>query len=198
MPPFTRHFTCKARQSTCKVRQAARSRPHAAADARGGYRTGWPAVIDASPRARLRSFAIVFRGTAMNDDATERVIELARHVIGYMQTAFPGWQEVYVCFNAPGDAQYGVRASYATASGVELISTMAHRELVGGIMRIGPPLRDALAHDGKRFRAALFRANARFSYRMDYDWDDAARWNITKLRGASGRPDGLEALEPLD
>ncbi|WP_279611833.1 hypothetical protein [Burkholderia sp. BCC0044] len=27
---------------------------------------------------------------------------------------------------------------------------------------------------------------------------DAARWNITKLGGASGRPAGLEALEPLD
>ncbi|WP_179949852.1 hypothetical protein [Burkholderia sp. MSMB1072] len=134
----------------------------------------------------------------MNDDATERVIEFARHVIGYMQSAFPGWREVYVCFSAPGDGRYGVRASYATAAGVELVSTMEHRDFIGGIMRIGPRLRDALANDGRTFRAALFRANARFSYRMDYDWNDAARWNITKLGGASGLPDGLEALEPLD
>ncbi|WP_310641706.1 hypothetical protein [Burkholderia cenocepacia] len=134
----------------------------------------------------------------MNDDATERVIELARHVMGYMQSAFPGWCEVYVCFNAPSDVQYGVRASWATAAGIELISAIAHRDFIDGIMRIGPQLRDALANDGRKFRAALFRANARFSYRMDYDWNDAARWNITKLGGASGRPDGLEALEPLD
>jgi hypothetical protein len=134
----------------------------------------------------------------VNDDATERVIELARHVIGYMQAAFPGWREVYVCFSAPGDVQYGVRASYATAAGVELVSTMQHRDFIDGIMRIGPQLRDALANDGRKFRAALFRANARFSYRMDDDWNDAARWNITKLGGASGRPDGLDALEPLD
>ncbi|HEF5872520.1 TPA: hypothetical protein SAY52_006757 [Burkholderia cenocepacia] len=126
------------------------------------------------------------------------MIELARHVIGYMQAAFPGWREVYVCFSAPGDVQYGVRASYATAAGVELVSTMQHRDFIDGIMRIGPQLRDALANDGRKFRAALFRANARFSYRMDYDWNDAARWNITKLGGASGRPDGLDALEPLD
>ncbi|WP_174386304.1 hypothetical protein [Burkholderia metallica] len=134
----------------------------------------------------------------MNDDATEKVIELAGHVIGYMQSAFPGWRDVYVCFSAPGDGQYGVRASYATAAGVELVSTIEHRDFIGGIMRIGPPLRDALENDGRKFRAALFRANARFSYRMDYDWNDAARWPITKLGGASGRPDGLEALEPLD
>ncbi|WP_185658116.1 hypothetical protein [Burkholderia sp. Bp8992] len=134
----------------------------------------------------------------MNDAATERLVELARHVIGYMQAAFPGWSEVYVRFNAPGEAQYGVRASCATAAGVELISAMEHRDFIDGIMRIGPPLRDALANDGRKFRAALFRANARFSYRMDYDWEDAARWNITKLDGKSGRPDGLELLEPLD
>lgn len=134
----------------------------------------------------------------MNDDATERVIELARHVIGYIQSAFPGWNEVYVRFDAPSDIQRGVRASYATAAGIELISTMQHRGLVDGVMRIGAQLRDALANDGKKFRVALFRANSRFSYRMDYEWNDHARWNITKLGGASGRPDGLEALEPLE
>ncbi|WP_206514346.1 hypothetical protein [Burkholderia cenocepacia] len=107
-----------------------------------------------------------------------------------MQDAFPGWQDVYVCFSAPGDGQYGVRASYATAARVELVSTIEHRDFIAGIMRIGPLLRDALANDGRTFRAALFRANARFSYRMDYDWNDAARWNITKLGGASGRPAG--------
>ncbi|MCU9953429.1 hypothetical protein OEJ37_08655 [Burkholderia sp. BKH01] len=141
---------------------------------------------------------IAHGGRSMNDDATERVIELARHVIGYMQSAFPGWNEVYVRFDAPSDVQRGVRASYATAAGIELISTMQHRGLVDGVMRIGAQLRDALANDGKKFRVALFRANSRLSYRMDYEWSDHARWNITKLGGASGRPDGLEALEPLE
>ncbi|NTX25748.1 hypothetical protein HT746_01050 [Burkholderia pyrrocinia] len=134
----------------------------------------------------------------MNDDATQRVIEFAKHVIGYMQSAFPGWSEVYVRFDAPSDVQYGVRASYATAAGIELVSTMQHPGLVGGVMHMGAQLRDALANDGRKFRVALFRANSRFSYRMDYEWNDPARWNITKLGGASGRPDGLAALEPLD
>ncbi|AQQ40740.1 MULTISPECIES: hypothetical protein [Burkholderia] len=48
-------------------------------------------------------------------------------------------------------------------------------------MRIGPSLLDALASDGRKFRVALFRANARPSYRMDDDWNDAARWNITDM-----------------
>ncbi|WP_257125999.1 hypothetical protein [Burkholderia sp. ABCPW 11] len=118
------------------------------------------------------------------------MIEFARHVIGYMQSAFPGWREVYVCFSAPGDGRYGARASYATAAGVELVSTMEHRDFIGGIMRIGPQLRDALANDGRTFRAALFRANARFSYRMDYDWNDAARWNIRSSAAHPGSRTG--------
>lgn len=134
----------------------------------------------------------------MHDEATELVIALAKHVIGYMQATFPGWTDVYVRFDAPSDSQYGVRASYAAASSIELVAATEHRELVAGIMRIGPQLRDALANNGKKFRVGLLRANARFSYRMDYEWSDPGRWNITKLRGASGLPEGLETLAPLD
>lgn len=134
----------------------------------------------------------------MNDDATELVIALAKHVIGYMQTTFPGWSEVYIRFDAPSDFQHGVRASYATTSSVQLISTMQHRDFIDGIMRIGTQLRDALSNNGRKFCIGLLRANSKFSYRMDYEWSDPTRWNITKLDGASGLPDGLDALAPLD
>lgn len=134
----------------------------------------------------------------MNSQATELVIALARHVIGQMQASFPGWDEVYVRFDAPSDFQFGVRASYSTSGGVELISTMRHRGFIDGIMRIGPQLRDALSNNGSKFCVGLLRANSRFAYRMDYEWSDPTRWNITKLGGASGFPEGLEALQPLD
>ena len=134
----------------------------------------------------------------MDDEATELVIALAKHVIGYMQAAFPGWTNVYVRFDAPSDSQYGVRASYTTASSIELVPATEHRALVAGIMRIGPQLRDALENSGKKFRVCLFRANAQFSSRMDYEWSDLTKWNITKLKGASGLPDGLDTLASLD
>lgn len=134
----------------------------------------------------------------MDDEATELVIALAKHVIGYMQATFPGWTDVYVRFDAPSDSQYGVRASYTTANSIELVPATEHREFVSGIMRIGPQLRDALENNGKKFRVCLLRANAQFSYQMDYEWSDPTRWNITKLKGASGLPEGLDALAPLD
>ncbi|EPZ85102.1 hypothetical protein [Burkholderia cenocepacia] len=64
-------------------------------------------------------------------------------------------------------------------------------------MRIGPSLYDALASDGGKFRGALFRANARPSYRVDDDWNDAALEHH-EPGGASGPPDGRERLEPRD
>lgn len=81
---------------------------------------------------------------------------------------------------------------------IELISTVQHSDFIDGIMRIGQQLRDALSNNGNKFCVGLFRANSRFSYRMDYEWSDPTRWNITKLNGASGLPDGLDALAPLD
>ncbi|PLC39723.1 hypothetical protein C0Q88_26110 [Ralstonia pickettii] len=134
----------------------------------------------------------------MNSNATELVIALATHVIGQMQTTFPGWEEAYVRFHAVSDFQFGVRASYCTHNGVELISTLRHGAFIDGVMRLGIQLREALSNGDNKFCVGLFRANSRFAYRMDYEWNDLAKWNITKLNGASGLPEGLEALAPVE
>ncbi|RQV08824.1 hypothetical protein DF047_12700 [Burkholderia cenocepacia] len=51
---------------------------------------------------------------------------------------------------------------------------------------------------GRPFRAALFRANARFSCRIEDDWNDAGRWKIAKRNGAFSCRDALDALASLD
>jgi len=65
------------------------------------------------------------------------------------------------------------------------------------IRRIGSLLRDALSRNGKKFVVCLVRANSRFQYQIDFEWHDEDKWNITKLGGRSGLPEGLEALPPL-
>lgn len=133
----------------------------------------------------------------MNDQATTLITDLAKHVIGYMRTAFPTWHEVYVRIDAPTDTQRGARVSYVDAKGVTLIDVMEHRAFIAGIMDITPQLRDSLANDGRKFCVGLFRANAQLDYHMDFEWRDLNKWAITKLRGATGLPVGLEALPPL-
>ena len=133
----------------------------------------------------------------MNDEATQSVIALAKHVIGYMQANFVGWKEVYVRLDAPSDYQCGCRASYSIGDRVELISAIKHAEFSAEINRIGPKLRDQLPNSGKKFCVCLLRADAKFNYHIDFEWEDPSKWNITKLNGASGLPEGLEALSPL-
>jgi hypothetical protein len=133
----------------------------------------------------------------MNDQATALVIDLAKHVIGYMRTALPSWQEVYVRIDTPSDSQRGARVSYVDASGVTIIDVMEHRDLIAGILPIAQQLRDALANNGRKFRVCLFRANAELDYHIDFEWNDANKWAMTKLRGATALPVGLEALPPL-
>ena len=133
----------------------------------------------------------------MNDEATKLVLALAKHVIAHMQANVPGWKEVYVRCDAPSDYQFGCRASYIVGDRVELISMVKNREFSAEINRIGPELREQLSNAGKKFCVCLLRADSKFNYHIDFEWDDPSKWNITKLNGASGLPEGLEALAPL-
>lgn len=133
----------------------------------------------------------------MNDQATTLISDLARHVVGYMRTTFPTWQEVYVRIDTPTDSQRGARVSYVDANGVTIIDVMEHRALIAGVIDIAPQLRESLANNGRKFCVGLFRANAELDYRVDFEWTDLNKWAITKLRGGTGLPVGLEALPPL-
>ncbi|WP_423392069.1 hypothetical protein [Burkholderia sp. LMG 21824] len=133
----------------------------------------------------------------MNERATELLIELAQHVVEQMRVHFPGWNEAYVRLEAPSDSQFGGRASYRSGTCVELIASTVHKEFFAGVLRILPDLRNALENNGRKFCVGLFRVNSHLQYQMDYEWNDPARWNITKLNGRSGLPDGLDGLPPL-
>lgn len=98
---------------------------------------------------------------------------------------------------APSDSQFGGRASYRSGTCVELIGSTVHKEFFAGILRILPELRNALENNGRKLCVGLFTVNSHLQYQMDYEWNDPGRWNITKLNGRSGLPDGLDGLPPL-
>lgn len=133
----------------------------------------------------------------MNDQATVLVTDLAKHVVRYMRTEFPTWRDVYVRFDAPTDSQCGVRVSYVDGDAVSIVDVMQHRPLIAEIMRGARQLRDVLTNDGRKFCVALLRANSKLDYQIDFEWKDIRKWEITKMRGGTGLPVGLEALSPL-
>lgn len=204
MPTFCGEMTRKVRQSTGEVRQVRPCRHRVPVrrimgrpDDLAGCRFMLDArVIDAPPRARLRSAERTQRtiDERRRDGTGDRIRQTCHRLHAIRLSRL----ERSLCPFQRSERCSVRRTCFIRDGGRHRVDLDDGASLVDGVMHIGAQLRDALANDGKKFRVALFRANSRFSYRMDYEWNDHARWNITKLGGASGRPDGLEALDPLD
>jgi len=132
----------------------------------------------------------------MNDASTEQVVELAKQAIQMVRTISPGWEQVFIRFNA-NESGHGWKGSYVDQLGVHIFDVLSLRNEGQRILAIGSSLRDALARDGRSFVACLLRANSSFQYQIDFEWNDETKWGITKLDGRSGLPDGLDLLPPL-
>lgn len=133
----------------------------------------------------------------MNEQASKLVIELAKQAVATARATSPEWSEVYLRFNAPDDTQCGWKGSYVTPAGIHIFDVLRLSEQSERIRTLGSLLREALEKEGRKFVVCLIRANSSFQYQIDFEWHDETKWNITKLGGCSGLPDGLEALPPL-
>ena len=136
------------------------------------------------------------RTDSMSEEASNLVTDLARQAMRMVRATSPDWTDVFIRFNAD-DSHCGWKGSYVDPSGVHLFDVLQLPSESEHIRRIGSLLRDALSRNGKKFVVCLVRANSRFQYQIDFEWHDEDKWNITKLGGRSGLPEGLEALSPL-
>ncbi|WP_267226266.1 hypothetical protein [Dyella silvae] len=132
----------------------------------------------------------------MNEEASKLVVELAKQAIGTVRVTSPDWIDVFIRFNAD-DAQCGWKGSYVNPTGVHIFDVLRLSNESERIRSLGLSLRDSLTKDGRKFVVCLVRANSNFQYQIDFEWHDETKWNITKLGGRSGLPEGLESLPPL-
>jgi len=132
----------------------------------------------------------------MNEEATRLVIDLAKQAVETVRATSPDWTEVFIRFNA-NDAQCGWKGSYVNTAGIHIFDVLRLREESERIRSLGTSLTDELVKDGKRFVVCLVRANSGFQYQIDFEWRDETKWNITKLGGRSGLPEGWDSLPPL-
>ena len=132
----------------------------------------------------------------MNEEASNLVVELAEQAIGTARVTSPDWTDVFIRFNAD-DTQCGWKGSYVNPAGVHIFDVLRLSTESERIRSLGSSLRDALAKDGRKFVVCLVRANSSFQYQIDFEWHDEMKWNITKLGGRSGLPEGFGSLPPL-
>lgn len=122
--------------------------------------------------------------------SAELTIELAKAFATEMHNLGTPWIKAYMRFEA-GDDWCGCKGSYTTADGAILLDVFKHKDLMRRFQELGPQLREELSHNGKRFCVTLLTLDADMNYEFLYEYNDANKWAISKLDGASGVPDGV-------
>ena len=126
------------------------------------------------------------------DRATEVMFELARTVVTEMRSHHPTWQQAFVRL-ASGDGFFEVKCSYVLPEDVCMLDVLRHRPFVQKLKQLGLELRESSSNLGRHFRVALLRVGADLDCEVQYDFDDATRWSISKIAGGTGLPVGYKA-----
>lgn len=123
----------------------------------------------------------------MDDETGAIVIELAREFIDLVRSLDGGWIKGYYRFRAEY-LRYGSNASYLGSVGVVLIGALKHRQFYDSMNQKGLRL---LKHIGKESGVFLLEIDNNFDYHIHFDWADLHRWEITKMDGRTGMPEGI-------
>jgi hypothetical protein len=124
-----------------------------------------------------------------NRRATELIVELPKILMRALQEGFPGWRRAFLRFEA-SDSHHGSKGSYVTENGVFLFDTMTQKPLFKELNELGWELRSAMPGE-LRFCVFILAVNADFSYKIDFEFSNPDRWQITKMNGGTGIPEGL-------
>ena len=124
----------------------------------------------------------------MDEKAGILVIEIAKIVMTELQRDYVGWQRAFIRFDATDD-HYGSKGSYQTNDGVWLFDPFKHDDMFINLNELGIELRSILK---KRFCVFLLTVKSDFSYTIDFEYEDAGKWAISKMDGATGLPLGIQ------
>ena len=120
------------------------------------------------------------------DTSAPIVIELARSAIAHLRETAPDWTTAYVRIaREPGSIQ--CKGSYVTPSQVLLFKAIGS-DFLGRMRDTGERLFEALDKDRG---VALLVVQSSLDYEIKFDWDDPARWAISRMDGATGVPTDL-------
>lgn len=124
----------------------------------------------------------------ISEEATPLVIELAKSFTSLVRGIAPDWRTGYLRF-CSHDAVSESKASYVHQSGVEIVDVLQHMDFFNAATAKG---KDVLAAIGKSEGLFLLIADSNFDYEIKFEYDDMDKWKISKMKGGTGVPTGLE------
>ena len=124
----------------------------------------------------------------INEEATPLVIDLTKCFISLIRDIDPEWRKGYlrICV---GDGVAEAKASYVHHSGVEIVDVLKHKEFFHASPAKGRELLAALGKPGGLF---VLIVDSNFDYEIKFEYKNMNKWGISKLKGGTGLPEGLE------
>ena len=126
------------------------------------------------------------------DGASRLIVELASLLIREMQATGKPWKKAFLRSEF-ADGVQTQKGSFVIGEVVYLFDVLKHKAMFSSVHEIARQLREASATEEKRFCVALLVVDSNFNYEVQYEYDDAGRWAISKLGGGSGIPGGYAA-----
>jgi hypothetical protein len=121
-------------------------------------------------------------------EATPLVIGIAKDFISLVREIEPKWQKAYLRF-VSRDSVAQAKGSYTHEAGTEIINVMKHKGFFHSVTKKGQELLAALGKDEGLF---LLVSDSSFKYDIMFEYQNLKRWEINKLAGNSGVPEGIE------
>lgn len=123
----------------------------------------------------------------MNNEASAVVVDLAKEFVSLVGSLDSTWTKAYYRFRAE-ELRYGSNASLVSGSGVILLGAIRHGPFYESMNEKGAKL---LHHLGKKRGVFLLIVDNKLDYDIKFEWDDLRRWEISKMDGRSGIPEGI-------
>lgn len=127
----------------------------------------------------------------MKKQESEIVIEMTKSCIDYINEVDPEWEILYMRYSSD-DLKKSVQGSYVKREDVALFPVLGFSWFYDEMHVLCESLRNLQLSEKKKFKACLLRVDSKFQYNIYFDYEDVNRWEITKLDGKNGIPEGLD------
>ena len=128
----------------------------------------------------------------MNEEASKKVIEIAKRFFDFLEGENLSWQKAFFRFYA-NEHQIGSACSYCSGKDVELVGSLKARDFFREMNHLFSELRNLTSSNNKFFFVALLIVDEGFGYDIKFEYDDSTKWEINKMNGATGIPEGYQS-----
>ena len=124
----------------------------------------------------------------ITEETTPLVVDLAKSFISLVRSIAPDWSKGYLRFCSQSSVSES-KASYAHKSGVEIIDVLQFKDF---FQRATVKGQELLAAIGKSEGLFVLIVDSNFDYEIKFEYGDMEKWRISKMKGGTGIPVGLE------